>query len=225
MVVCFDSLHPRQQSFSQVFLGWTSSKQRIKHLAQGHNTVPLVRIEPPTPWSQVKHSSAELPSESRWQFSWMARKGVTILDWKALRCDWHWNSINMDTSQYWGRGQKFHSSAHTYEWNLERTSNSSQSTRPIGRVLWKELLEDVIFHITLLCSLLHYAFKGQVHVFAGRVKIVSHSSCRTIFKYFVPLWGHNSTILTWYFNCSKESIKIENSESECIFVFILLFPC
>ena len=24
-----------------------------------------------------------------------------------------------------------------------------------------------------------YAFKGQVHVFAGRVKIVSHSYCRT----------------------------------------------
>ena len=34
-----------------------------------------------------------------------------------------------------------------------------------------------------------YAFKGQVHVFAGRVKIVSHSSCRTsaILKYFCPL--------------------------------------
>ena len=34
-----------------------------------------------------------------------------------------------------------------------------------------------------------YAFKGQVHVFAGRLKIVSSSSCRTsaIFKYFCPL--------------------------------------
>ena len=34
-----------------------------------------------------------------------------------------------------------------------------------------------------------YTFKGQVHVFAGRVKIVSHSSCRTstILKYFCPL--------------------------------------
>ena len=33
-----------------------------------------------------------------------------------------------------------------------------------------------------------YAFKGQVHVFAGQVKIVSHSSCRTsvILKYFCP---------------------------------------
>ena len=34
-----------------------------------------------------------------------------------------------------------------------------------------------------------YAFKGQVHVFAGRVKTVIHSSCRTsaILKYFCPL--------------------------------------
>ena len=34
-----------------------------------------------------------------------------------------------------------------------------------------------------------YAFKGQVHVFAGQVKIVSPSSCRTsaILKYFCPL--------------------------------------
>ena len=34
-----------------------------------------------------------------------------------------------------------------------------------------------------------YAFKGQVHVFAKQVKIVSHLSCRTsaIFKYFCPL--------------------------------------
>ena len=37
--------------------------------------------------------------------------------------------------------------------------------------------------------LIAYAFKGQVHVFAGRVKVVSHSSCRTsaILKYFCPL--------------------------------------
>ena len=39
------------------------------------------------------------------------------------------------------RGQKFHSSALNYEWNLERTNNSSQSTHPTGRVLWEELLE------------------------------------------------------------------------------------
>ena len=34
-----------------------------------------------------------------------------------------------------------------------------------------------------------YTFKGQVHVFAGQMKIVSHSSCRTsaILKYFCRL--------------------------------------
>ena len=34
-----------------------------------------------------------------------------------------------------------------------------------------------------------HAFKGQVYVFAGRVKIVSQSSCRTsaILKYFCPV--------------------------------------
>ena len=34
-----------------------------------------------------------------------------------------------------------------------------------------------------------YAFKGHVYAFAGGVKVVSHSSCRTIaiFKYFCPL--------------------------------------
>ena len=34
-----------------------------------------------------------------------------------------------------------------------------------------------------------YAFKGQVHVFAGPLKIVSHPPCRTsaILKYFCPL--------------------------------------
>ena len=59
-------------------------------------------------------------------------------------------------------------------------SNSSQSTvgqviLPIApTVLWEELLEGVILHFTPLCS-----FIGQLHVFAGQVKIVSHSSCRT----------------------------------------------
>ena len=35
-----------------------------------------------------------------------------------------------------------------------------------------------------------YAFKGQVHVFSGQVKIVSHMSCRTsaILSYFCLRW-------------------------------------
>ena len=39
--------------FGQVFLGWTSTKQRIKCLVQGHNAVPPVRLKPTTPQSRV----------------------------------------------------------------------------------------------------------------------------------------------------------------------------
>ena len=91
------------------------------------------------------------------------------------------------------RGQKFHSSARNYEWNLERTSNSSQSTRPVGKVYRTSALGRITWgsRITYF-SLMFFiacAFKGHVHAFAGRVKVVSHSSCRAsaIFKYFCPL--------------------------------------
>ena len=49
-----------------------------------------------------------------------------------------------------------------------------------------------------------YAFKGQVHVFAGRVKIVSHSSCRTsaTLKYFCPL-DNSSNKVSESMPCSK----------------------
>ena len=48
-------------------------------------------------------------------------------------------------------------------------SNSSQSTRPVFFTA--------------------YTFIGQLHVFAGQVKIINHSPCRTsaILKYFCPL--------------------------------------
>ena len=45
-----------------IFLGLTSTKQRIKCLAQGHNAVSLVRLKPATPRSRVKHSTTEPPA-------------------------------------------------------------------------------------------------------------------------------------------------------------------
>ena len=47
-----------------------------------------------------------------------------------------------------------------------------------------------------------YNFKGQVHVFAGQVKIVSHSSCRTsaILKYFCPLSAIIILNMVYYMN-------------------------
>ena len=44
---------------STVFLGWTSTKQRINCLAQENNAVPPVKLEPATPWSWVKYSTTE----------------------------------------------------------------------------------------------------------------------------------------------------------------------
>ena len=35
------------------------TKQGLMCLAQGHNSVTSVRLEPATPWSQVKHSTTE----------------------------------------------------------------------------------------------------------------------------------------------------------------------
>ena len=83
------------------------------------------------------------------------------------------------------RGQKFHSFARNNEWNLEKTSNSSQSTRPTG-VLGKNYSGKSYYSLMFFIA---YAFKGQVRVFAWQVKIVSHSPCRTsaILKYFCPL--------------------------------------
>ena len=51
-----------------------------------------------------------------------------------------------------------------------------------------------------------YAFKGQVHVFVGQVKIVGHSSCRTsaILEYFCPLVVSNNTCVVTY-DCRSSS--------------------
>ena len=42
-----------------VIQGLTSTKQKIKCLAQEHDAVPPVRLDPVTPRSRVKHSTTE----------------------------------------------------------------------------------------------------------------------------------------------------------------------
>ena len=81
------------------------------------------------------------------------------------------------------RGQKFHLFALNYECTLERTSNSSQSIA-LGKITSGS---HITYYSLMFC--IAYAFKGQVHVFKGRVKSVSHLSCRmrAILKYFCPL--------------------------------------
>ena len=88
-------------------------------------------------------------------------------------------------------------------------SNTSQSTRPVGRVLWKELLWEVIFLPYVFYCIRYAAIKGQVHVSAGRVKIASHSSCRTsaILKYFCPL-GQSFSLTEIYFGHFVQAVQI-----------------
>ena len=61
------------------------------------------------------------------------------------------------------RGQKFHSSARNYERYLERTGISSQSTRPVGRVL----LQDECFYRT---SALGRITRGSHITYFSRLK-------------------------------------------------------
>ena len=75
--------------------------------------------------------------------------------------------VDMDVKLCNCRGQKFHSSARNYEWNLERMRNSSQSTHPTGQVLWEKLLVEVILHITPLCSDLHMLLKDKCMYLQG----------------------------------------------------------
>ena len=113
-----------------------------------------------------------------------ARRGLKIQIPKWLETFW-------SAKQWWCRGQKFHFSTHYYKWNLERRSNSSQS---MDKCLEKNYLR-MSYYILLPCILHCVCFKAQVHVFGGRVEIVSHLSCRksAIVKYFCPLWWQKST--------------------------------
>ena len=63
LFVWFDSLHPINNLSDikgRVYLGWTSAKLGLMCLAQGHNAVMLVSLEPAAPRSQVEHSTTEL---------------------------------------------------------------------------------------------------------------------------------------------------------------------
>ena len=61
--------------------------------------------------------------------------------------------------------------------------HSSCRMSAVGRITYGSRITyySLIFFIA-------YAFKGHVHAFAGRVKVLSQQSCRTsaIFKYFCP---------------------------------------
>ena len=134
---------------------------------------------------------------------------VCPLNIRNFKIKW---SVVLRQTENINRGQKLHSSPRNYEWNLERTSNSSQSTHPVGRVYRTSALGRItwgsLITYSSLMFFIAYAFNGHVHTFAGRVKVVSHSSCRTsaILEYFCPLVNLlNSAFWGWL--CGKSSSK------------------
>ena len=72
---------------------------------------------------------------------------------------------------------------------MERTRSASHTTCPVGRVFLKNYSRKAYYILILYPYVLcRYAFKRQVQVFAGQVKIVGPSSCETsaILKYLCP---------------------------------------
>ena len=77
------------------------------------------------------------------------------------------------------------------------------------------------------------AFKGQVYVFAGRVKLLSHSSCRTraILKYFCTLLSRsriNSVysiydVITHSYKRFNEPISLTKLLAYVLFFIYLFF--
>ena len=88
----------------RVFPGWTSTKHRIKWLAQAHYAVPPVRLKHATARSRVKHSTTEPPGSSwhipEWQKAYINTQhnsniqitGVLHLVNERMSMDWYFQA-------------------------------------------------------------------------------------------------------------------------------------
>ena len=74
LFVYFRPINNLSVMWGRVVLGWTSTKLGVMCLAQGHNAVTLVKLEPVTPPSWVKLSTTE-PLLSRYSAVTMRRTG------------------------------------------------------------------------------------------------------------------------------------------------------
>ena len=83
--VWFDSLRPSQHSVTsgRVFRGWTSTKLGLVCLAQGHNAVTPMRLEPPALRSLVKQSTTEPLSSHSLECIWINAADV-VSRWHFL---------------------------------------------------------------------------------------------------------------------------------------------
>ena len=131
----------------------------------------------------------------------MGKKILTILRSKILfiktyvfQIRWKYSGVQLNICSRCNKQPTFSDKyfgkiriTHNYEWNLERTSNSSQAL----------VLSRKSLHITPLCSLLLTLLKDKCMCLQDWVKIESHSSCRTnaILEYFCALYMKHHTVM------------------------------
>ena len=112
-----------------------------------------------------------------------------------------------------GRGQKFHSSARNYQWNLEKTSTSSQSTHRTSvqdecfrkdylRKLYYILLTHVLYCIRFkrICACVCRRSESYVTSPAGQVQYVN---------IFVPWWGSHLFIYRPSVKCFEQALAVK----------------
>ena len=93
-------------------------------------------------------------------------------------------------------GQKFHLSAHKVKSRKDKQFFPKHSSCRMSALGGITCGSRITYYSLMI--LIAYAFKGHVHAFTGRMKVLSHSSCRTsaIFKCFCPLI---MLLSSWYF--------------------------
>ena len=78
------------QLYWWVFLGWTSTKLGLMYLAQGHNAVTLVWLEPVALQTPVKQSTTELPYQLR---PLLAKSDNTIMSYYSNKSSFFWKTF------------------------------------------------------------------------------------------------------------------------------------
>ena len=131
---------------------------------------------------EILYFSAPKPNFMGTQWIWLGELFQKYEKWVSFSAESFPHLLAFD------RGQKFHSSALNYEWNLERTVILPKAlVRPTGRV--GRITQGS--HITPLCSLLHMLLKDKCMCSEDEWKLSYRTSA--ILKYFCPL----SWVMVW----------------------------
>ena len=108
------------------------------------------------------------------------------------------------------------------------TSNSSPSTRPVGWVLWEELLDEGILHITPLLSLMHTLLKDKCICLQDKwkLKVTRPAGQVQYWNIFVPWYClQNSVMWNTGLNFGKHQFeKITQCSGTICLVSVQYYP-